>query len=150
MAIINSYLVLKSRNENINQKDFRMQLIWDLIKAGLEEKEKRPQTRSQQVDELTNQFKFIQVDFTKRQQYVTANFELPLERLSPDGHLPEWREARSSCVWCKYLTKKEQKKAAKDPFQSQLYCIKCNVALCCNKNRSNCFIEYHTQVENDN
>jgi hypothetical protein len=41
-AIINSYLVLKNINENINQKDFRMQLIQDLIKAGLEEKEKRP------------------------------------------------------------------------------------------------------------
>ena len=122
-----------------------MQLVWGLIKAGLEEKGKKPNTRSQ-VDELTNQFKFIQVDITKRQQYVTANFELPSERLLPDGHLPEWREARSSCVWCKYLAKKDQKKASKDLSQSQLYCIKCNIALCCNKNRSNCFKDYHTQV----
>lgn len=144
-AIINSYLVLKKSNKDINHKDFRMQLVWGLIKAGLEEKGKKPNTRSQ-VDELTNQFKFIQVDITKRQQYVTANFELPSERLLPDGHLPEWREARSSCVWCKYLAKKDQKKASKDPSQSQLYCIKCNIALCCNKNRSNCFKDYHTQV----
>ncbi|GET04330.1 hypothetical protein GLOIN_2v1789218 [Rhizophagus clarus] len=113
-------------------------------------KEKGPQTRSQQVDKLANQFKFIHINPTKRQQYVTVNFEFSLERLSPDDHLPEWREAKSSCVWCKYLIKKGQKKAARDPFQSQLYCIKCNVALCCNKNRSNCFIDYHTQVENDN
>lgn len=147
-AIINSYLILKQSNESINQKDFRIQLVWDLIKEGL--KGKKPHTRSQQIDNLADQFKFIHVDPTKRQQYVTAKFELPLERLSPDGHLPEWREARSSCVWCKYLAKKEQKKSAKDPPQSQLYCIKCNIALCCNKNRSSCFKDYHTQTENDN
>jgi Transposase IS4 len=145
-AIINSYLVLKKSDKNISHKDFRMQLVWDLIKAGLEEKEKKPNTRSQ-VDELTNQFKFIQVDATKQQQYVTANFELPSERLLPDGHLPEWREARNSCIWCKYLIKKDQKETTKNPPQSQLYCIKCNVALCCNKSRSNCFKDYHTQVE---
>src|SRR3954451_19445006 len=92
-----------------------MQLVWGLIKAGLEEKGKKPNTRSQ-VDELTNQFKFIQVDITKRQQYVTANFEFPSERLLPDGHLPEWREARSSCVWCKYLAKKRSKKSIKRSF----------------------------------
>src|SRR5215213_743385 len=146
-AIINSYLILKQSNANISQKDFRIQLVWDLIKAGIE-KEKKPHTRSQ-VDELTDKFKFIQVDPTKKQQYVTANFELPLERLTPDGHLPEWREERSSCIWCKYVTKKEQKKAEKYPSQSQLYCIKCNVALCCNKNRSSCFKDYHTQIESD-
>src|SRR5436305_12076837 len=69
-AIINSYLVLKKSDKNISQKDFRIKLVWDLIRAGLEEKEKRPYTRSQQNDDLTNQFKFIQVDPTKKQQYV--------------------------------------------------------------------------------
>ncbi len=59
-----------------------------------------------QIDELTKQFKFIEVDPSKKQQYVIANFELPLKRLLPDGHLPEWRETRSSCLWCKYLAKK--------------------------------------------
>ena len=38
-AIINSYLVLKQSNQNINQKDFRIQLVWDLIKVEMEEKE---------------------------------------------------------------------------------------------------------------
>jgi len=149
-AIVNSYLILKQSNSKISHKDFRIQLVWDLIKAGLEKKGDKPHTRSQ-VDELelTKQFKFIQVDPTNRQQYVTANFELPAKRLSPDGHLPEWREERSGCIWCKYLAKKEQKKAAQNPSQSQLYCIKCNVALCCNKNRSSCFKDYHTQAEND-
>lgn len=148
-AIINSYLILKKSGINISHKDFRIQLVWDLIKAGLEENELHiPHTRSQ-IDELTKQFKFIEVDPSKKQQYVTKNFELPLKRLSSDDHLPEWREARSSCVWCKYLTKKSQRKALKDPPQSQLYCIKCNVALCCNKSRSNCFKDYHTQKEDN-
>ncbi|CAI2164331.1 9603_t:CDS:2 [Funneliformis geosporum] len=44
------------------------------------------------------------------------------------------------------------KKASKNPLQLQLYCIKYNLALalCCNKKRSNCFKDYHTQMENDN
>ena len=107
-----------------------------------------PDTQSQ-VDELTKQFKFIEVDPSKKQQYVTKGFELPLKRLSPDGHLPEWRKIRNSCIWCKYLARKAQKEPAKDPPQSQLYCIKCNVALCCNKSRS-CFKDYHTSKESSN
>src|SRR3954453_13744681 len=30
-AIINSYLIIKQSNTNISQKDFRIQLVWDLI-----------------------------------------------------------------------------------------------------------------------
>ncbi|PKY32993.1 hypothetical protein RhiirB3_394451 [Rhizophagus irregularis] len=128
--------------------DFRIQLLWDLIKEDLEGSDKKPHTRNQ-VDELTKQFKFIYVDPTKKQQYVTAKFELPIERLLLEGHFPEWRETRSSCIWCKYLAKKNQEKAIKNPPQSQLYCIKCNLALCCNKERSNCFKDFHTYKEDD-
>ncbi|GES98581.1 hypothetical protein RCL_jg5468.t1 [Rhizophagus clarus] len=40
-ALINSYLILKKINANVNhQKDFRMQLAWDLIKEDLEGNEK--------------------------------------------------------------------------------------------------------------
>jgi hypothetical protein len=122
--------------------------VWDLIKENLEGNEKKPHTWSQ-VDELTKQFKFINVDPTKKQQYVTAKFELPIIRLLLDGHFLEWREARSSCVWCKYSAKKSQEKAARNPPQSQLYCIRCNLALCCNKERSNCFKDFHTYREDD-
>ncbi|CAB5382640.1 unnamed protein product [Rhizophagus irregularis] len=68
-----------------------------------------------------------------------AKFEFPIERLLPEGYFPEWRETRSSCIWCKYLSKKNQEKATKNPSQLQLYCIKCNLALCYNKERRNCF-----------
>lgn len=43
-AIINSYLIFKKKDVNIKHKDFRLELVWDLIKAGLEEKEKKPNT----------------------------------------------------------------------------------------------------------
>ncbi|GBB87737.1 hypothetical protein RclHR1_14210004 [Rhizophagus clarus] len=128
--------------------DFRLQIVWDLIEESLKESEKKPHTRNQ-VDELTNQFKFIYVDPIKKQQYVTTKYELPIIRLFPEGHYPEWRETRSSCVWCKYLVKKNQEKAAKNLPQSQLYCIKCDLALCCNKERSNCFKDFHTYREDD-
>ncbi|CAG8767421.1 15496_t:CDS:2, partial [Rhizophagus irregularis] len=122
-AIINSYLILKKSNANVSYKEFRTKLVWDLIKAELEEEEQHIHTRSQ-VDELTNQFKFIQIDSFKKQQYVTVSFELSLVRLSPDGHLPKWRETRSSCIWGKYLAKKNQEKTSKNLSQSQLYCVK--------------------------
>ncbi|RGB35143.1 hypothetical protein C1646_759668 [Rhizophagus diaphanus] len=63
------------------QRYYSTQLA-NLIKVKLEKEEQHIHTRSQ-VDELTNQFKFIQVDPSKKQQYVTVNFELPLIRLSP-------------------------------------------------------------------
>ncbi|CAB5380272.1 unnamed protein product [Rhizophagus irregularis] len=81
-------------NTNINHKDFRLQIVWDLIEESLKESEKKLHIRNQ-VDELTNQFKFIYVD---PQQYVTAKYELPIIRLFPEDHYPEWRETKSSCV----------------------------------------------------
>ena len=149
-SIINSYLIFKKSGKNINHKDFRLQLVWDLIKSSIEEDESsKPNTRGH-IEKITQKFKFIQVDPTKKHQYITTNFELSPLRLTSDGHFPEWREERSSCVWCKYLNKKAQQKALKDPLQLQLYCIKCNVALCCNKNRSSCFKDYHIQKDDNN
>ena len=63
-AIVNSYLILKKSGINISSKDFRLQLVWNLVKAELEENQKQPKTQSN-VKELTNKFKFIQVDSTK-------------------------------------------------------------------------------------
>ena len=96
-TIINSYLILKNSSVNISHKNFRIQLIWDLIKAGLEKNKLHISHTWSQVDELIHQFKFIKVDSFKK-QYISKNFELSLKRLSLDGHLPEWREARNSCI----------------------------------------------------
>ncbi|RHZ72565.1 hypothetical protein Glove_242g166 [Diversispora epigaea] len=92
--------------------------VWDLIKSSMKENEpSKPNTRGY-IKELTQQFKFIQVDPTKKHQYVTTNFELSPIRLTSDGHFPEWRKERSS-------------------------------SLCCNKNRSSCFKDYHTHKDNN-
>jgi hypothetical protein len=40
-AIVNSYLILKKSGKNIEHKEFRLQLVWNLIKKELEEKEKQ-------------------------------------------------------------------------------------------------------------
>ena len=129
-------------------------------------RQKKPNTRSR-VEKLVRFNDKNDDHSTKR--YVTNKFELSLVTLSPDGHLPEWREQRNSCMWCKYLVKKmcnkknenennEKKtpninnnmKAPKNPPQSQIYCIKCNVPLCCSKGRSDCFKDYHTRKEENN
>ncbi len=65
-ALISSYLILKRIGLNINYKDFRIQLVQDLIKESLEDSEKKPHIQSQ-VDELTKQFEFIHIDPTKKQ-----------------------------------------------------------------------------------
>ncbi|CAG8822181.1 338_t:CDS:1, partial [Gigaspora rosea] len=67
---------------------------WELINADMEEnnRTKKPNTWSL-MEELTHQFENIGVNLSKT-QYVTSNFELSLLRLSPDGHLPEWRKER--------------------------------------------------------
>ncbi|CAG8456376.1 12241_t:CDS:2 [Dentiscutata heterogama] len=126
---------------------FPLYIVWDLISAGMEENNstKKPNTRSS-TEELAKNID----THTSRTQYVTSKFELPILRLSPEGHLPEWRKDRISCVWCKYLAKKNNKKASQNPSQSQVYCNKCNVPLCCNKDRANCFKDYHTRKEDSN
>jgi len=54
----------------------------------LEDSEKKPHIQSQ-VDELTKQFEFIHIDPTKKQQYVTAKFELSIVRLLSDSYFFE-------------------------------------------------------------
>ncbi|GES80728.1 hypothetical protein RCL_jg90.t1 [Rhizophagus clarus] len=110
-ALINSYLILKKINANVNhQKDFRMQLAWDLIKEDLEGNEKKPHTRSQ-VHELEKQFKLIHVDPNKEHQYVMAKFELPIERLSS-----EERSVHRTTV-ARHLLEEERAQTLKDEYQ---------------------------------
>ena len=64
---------------------------------------------------------------------------------------------------CKYLAKKmcnennekneknvKNIKAPKNPPQSQIYCVKCNIPLCCNKGKGDCFKDYHTRKKENN
>lgn len=69
-------------------------------------------------------------------------------RFSGNDHYAEWRSERLACIWCQWKAKTRQGEInEQNPPQSQIWCSKCNVALCCNKTRSSCFKEYHTHKE---
>lgn len=57
------------------------------------------------------------------------------EKMRYDGmqHLPKWSENRLRC------------KLESCSVKSNIFCVKCNVHLCMNKN-NNCFLEYHTRT----
>jgi hypothetical protein len=143
-AIINSYLIfnLKNNNNKVNHKEFRLNIAWKLIKIGLELEEKR-ETRNQSKQKSTQ----LVLASSSKLKYVTSNYQLPLQRLIPGNHLPEWRKSRLACVWCKFQEKENNEKSSNPP-QSQIWCSFCNVPLCCNNNRSNCFKNFHNSENN--
>lgn len=107
-----------------------MQLAWDFIR-DVSNKE------SKQTKEYFNEASI-----------VSKYYKLSDIRLVGTNHYPEWRNNRVACVWCRWEAKNNDKNInEKNPPQSQIWCNKCNVALCCNKSRSSCFEKYHTYVE---
>jgi len=61
-------------------------------------------------------------------------------RLHPQSHYPVYREKRESCVWCRFQYMTEH--GDKSP-RSNMWCTVCNIPLCINKQRPDCFISYH-------
>ncbi len=78
---------------------------------------------------------------------VSDVFELPATRLIGNDHFPEYREERNSCLWCRYDLKRKNAPRTQNPPQSQIWCSKCDVVLCCNNKRPNCFKYYHSVQE---
>ena len=68
--------------------------------------------------------------------YITANSQLPNDRLTTGNHFVEWKEKRYSCMLCRYLLSKTEQRPPLSNFGIH------NVLLCCNSNR-NCFKIYH-------
>ena len=115
-----------------------------LINSTVEDVGKRI-TRS----DLSNT-KDIYLSLSKKFQdiYITETYNLSATRLIPGGHFVEWREARKSCVYCRYLSKQGKIEIDhKNPPQTQHWCIKCNIPLCCSKARPNCFQYYHANAQ---
>ncbi|RHZ84415.1 hypothetical protein Glove_82g81 [Diversispora epigaea] len=101
----------------------------------------KPNTQDH-IKKSTQQFKFIQVDLTKKYQYITTNFKLSPLRLTSNGHFPKWREKRSSCV--KFYEKSELKKSLKTRKHSSRACTSCTIARCILKSsEQRKFIEYY-------
>jgi hypothetical protein len=140
-AIVNSFIISKKLDISHEHKAFRIQIVKELIKEATLNPLKRA-TRNNEDEEAAgkkNDCKKYRV-FTK--------FELPEVRLVGE-HLPEYREERNSCLWCRYEFKKTN--TSKSPSQSfprsQIWCSKCNVSLCCNNSRPNCFKYYHSRID---
>ena len=123
-TIINSYLIAGS-TDHIT---FRLDLAWNLVElAGEKEKirsEKEKETPSVSIR-------------------VTKNNSLDPIRLTSNKHMPQHRNSRQACRWCREQAKLGQLETDKqNPPQSNIFCKLCNVALCLNKQR-NCFADYH-------
>lgn len=137
-AIINSYRIVRTLGSVQEQKEFRRELVWDLVDLAndTEKVQSRAGLKRGTKEEIKNA--------TKRLK-VTKNFELSNQRLVPGNHLAEWKEQREACQWCTWLaSKKKLDMNRKTPYQSQFWCLTCNVPLCCNNNR-NCFRDFHTK-----
>ena len=137
-AIINAYRIVRTLGSTQEQKEFRHELVWDLVNLANDVSEVQLRNGSiREGKEITNKE-------TKRQK-VTKNFELSNKRLLSGNHFVEWRERREACQWCTWLaSKKKINMDRKTPYQSQLWCVVCDVPLCCNSNR-NCFVDFHTE-----
>ena len=133
-----SILYCKTTDESVKNKVFRLNLAWDLIKSTLNDIS-RVETRDQSYEETVAQYQT-----QLKGAYVTKKFELPVSHLLPGDHFPEWREKRAACIYCRYLAKSTSESSKN---QSQLWCIKCNVPLCCSKTCPNCFKDFHTTTE---
>ncbi|CAG8710392.1 19604_t:CDS:1, partial [Racocetra persica] len=120
-------------------KDLRINLAWSLVEESLEMNEKlhMRKNKAKIQSELHNQ------NSEKKSVYVTKKFDLPIARLQPQSHYPEWREERGSCIWCRFQYMSEHGRHDKNSPQSYMWCTVCNVPLCINKQRPDCFIKYH-------
>lgn len=135
-AIVNAYRIARTLGSTQEQKEFRHELVWDLIELTNDTKEVR--LRNCLKKEIREELK------KETRPKVTKNFELSNQRFVPGNHFAEWRERRESCQWCTWLaSKKNLDLDRKSPHKSQLWCTMCNVPLCCNINR-NCFVSFHT------
>ena len=142
------YCKATDTNTKITSKNFRIELVWSLIQEVLDEdiNGNKRITRSQATKK-----NFLSKSPPKRKRiaYVTQTYNLPVGRLLPGNHLVEWRKKRESCLYCRYLMKNNKKGNKKSKSraisQTNFWCIKCNVPLCCSKARPNCFMDFHTK-----
>ncbi|CAH1991171.1 unnamed protein product [Acanthoscelides obtectus] len=125
MCVVNSWLLWRTQNEfYMPLADFKVAIADALCISGksvLSRKRGRPSANLEHA----------YLEKTKRGPAA----EIPQIEVRKDGidHLPEWREnERNRCKHpdCKY--------------QSYIYCVKCQLPLCLNKDR-NCYLRFHTE-----
>ncbi|CAG8649199.1 8850_t:CDS:2, partial [Gigaspora rosea] len=96
----------------------RINLAWSLVEELLEMNEKlhTRKNKAKIQSELHNQ------SSEKKSVYVTKKFDLPIARLQPQSHYPEWREERGSCIWCRFQYMSEHGRHDKNSPQSYMWC----------------------------
>ena len=134
-AIINAYWITKTLGSIQEHKEFRHELVWDLISFANDTDE--IQLRNKPKKETKKEEK-VETKWTR----VTKNFELSDQRLESGYHFVVWKEQWEVCRWCSWLAnKKKLDMDRKSPNRSNFWCVTCNVALCCNTNQ-NCFFDF--------
>ena len=111
-SIINSFLIYKELKLCDDHKNFRLQLVNNLIKDATSDLLKWKTWSSEDqslIEEKTNVKKYR----------ITNNFKLPVNRFVGNEHFPEYKEKKDAYLWC-YYKSKDNEKALKNPFQFQL------------------------------
>jgi hypothetical protein len=128
-SIINAFRITRTAGSMQEQREFRQELIWDLVNYANDAGKMQLRNSS---------------DLDVKRERVSKHFELSDQRFIPGNHIVEWREGRGACRLCAWLASKNMiEMDRKTPHRSQLWCVACNVPLCCNNVR-NCFLQYHT------
>ena len=130
MAVVNSFQLLRRVENQLGVHyyhqtylcDFKLRLAKSLMMSGKDNMKKRDRPSAESA----------QCKFTKKKKTGKATKPLPEEDIRKDGigHLPTYHENRGTC---------------KNPDckgKIHMFCMKCKVHLCCEKNR-NCFVAFH-------
>jgi len=146
IALVNSFILAKLKNQTKSPVAFRRRLLWELIDmAKGEEKMAIPIqpprkkiriTKKSTADALQPPRKKIRI--TKKS---TAD-DLPAIRLKDGKHTPLNNHQRKICVWCNFKANDDGDNRFR-AFETNVSCKLCNVYLCFNGNR-NCFEDFHT------
>jgi len=99
-AIINAYRIARTLGSEQEQKEFRRELVWDLVNLA-------DDTIGIQLRAGSKRGANEEIKKEAKRPKVTKNFELPNQRLVSGNHFAEWRERREACQWCTWLTSKK-------------------------------------------
>ena len=132
MAIVNSWLLYRrdavklkiSKSKQMGLSEFKTQIAFLLIKSGKEIFEKRGRPS----------FGSVEVEYKKKKRTGNASVPIPKKniRLDKVGHFSACSDKRMTC------------KLPGCNGKIFMYCMKCDVHLCCSKTK-NCFYIFHNK-----
>ena len=131
MAVVNSWFLYRRDADNLSipkskqlgLSAFKLSIAFFLMKSGKDVLKKRGRQSSSSIDS----------EYKKKKKTGNATMPIPQAdiRLDRYGHFPAISDTRATC------------KLPGCTGKIFMYCMKCNVHLCCSK-KKNCFYEFHT------